>query len=78
MDAHNHSAVARWLAVIILAACLLASLPAANAETAPVSPIPTDWIQSPNPCGGMIPAMSPTQCHGGGMDYASFLPLIEG
>ena len=77
MDARNYSTVAKWLAVIMLTAWLLASLPAANAETEPVSPIPTDWIPAPDPCGGMIPAMSPTQCHGGTY-YASFLPLVEG
>jgi hypothetical protein len=77
MDAHNHSAVAKWLAVIAATACFLAWLPAANAETAPVSPIPTDWIPATDPCGGMIPAMGPMQCHGGAY-YASFLPLIEG
>ncbi len=77
MDAHNYSAVAKLLAVIAATACFLAWLPVANAETAPVSPIPTDWIPATDPCGGMIPAMSPMQCHGGAY-YASFLPLIEG
>ena len=52
MDARNYSTVAKWLAVIMLTAWLLASLPAANAETEPVSPIPTDWIPAPDPCSG--------------------------
>lgn len=77
MDAHNYSTVTKCLRVIGLTVFLLALLLPAHAETEPVSPIPTEWIPAPNPCGGMIPAVNPMQCHSGTY-YASFLPVIEG
>lgn len=76
MDAHNHSAVMRWLAIIGLMAMLMISLAPIRANSYQESPLPPEWIPSPDICGGMIPGVKPTECHNTYRDYYIFLPTI--
>ena len=76
MDAFHNGAVMRWLAIIGLMAMLMISLAPIRANSYQESPLPTEWVPSPNQCGGMIPNMIPAECHNTYRDYYIFLPTI--
>lgn len=76
MDAFDNSAVMRWLTMMIVTMLLLIALAPAQPIRSQESPLPTEWIPSPDICGGMIPNMLPAECHSDHRDYYVFFPTI--
>lgn len=76
MDAFDNGAVMRWLTMMIVTMLLLIALAPAQPIRSQESPLPTEWIPSPDPCGGMIPNMLPAECHSDHRDYYVFFPTI--
>ena len=66
----------RWLVMISVTIFLLTALAPAQPIRSQESPLPTEWILSPDICGGMIPGMIPAECHNTYRDYYIFLPTI--
>ena len=66
----------RWLTMMIVTMLLLIALAPAQPIRSQESPLPTEWIPSPDICGGMIPNMLPAECHSDHRDYYVFFPTI--